>query len=239
MPAGRDAPLGSPSGWTNSTPPTSRPFLALPTSSTEWSSGTTSRDPHDEDRAAHHLPVASGAELPAVLHGTVDLPGRHVAHLDRARAARAAPDGQRHRDRAADRRPVRPDPHPRRVGGAGRRPFEQAHAAAGHAVPRDGAVVRAGGARVLAGCAPVVLLRGGVRRRDHDGLRQPDASGVRLGDGARGQRPERGEPERRADDELAHHRAGAGGPAVRHGRVRMVLHRRRSLLPRRARQPAG
>ena len=50
------------------------------------------------------------------------------------------------------------------------------------------------------------------------------------------QRAERGQPQQRPDDQLPHRRARARRPAVRHRRLRLVLHGRRPLLHRGARR---
>ena len=153
------------------------------------------------DGRRRDLPVDPRPQLPAVLQRSADLADRQLAHARRADAARAT--SSPHNGvalgvlAAAQFGPVLVA---RTVGRPGRRPFRQAQAAAHRADDRDGAVVRARGARVQRPPAGAGDLRGRVDRRRHRRVRQPGAPGVRGRDGARRRHAERGEPQQRADD---------------------------------------
>ena len=83
-------------------------------------------------RREAHVPLAAAPQLPHLLHVAGRVVHRHVAAARRPDAARAAPDRQRHRPRAAHRHPVRPDAAPRRLGRRRHRPPRQAPAHDGH-----------------------------------------------------------------------------------------------------------
>ena len=117
------------------------------------------------------------------------------------------PDRQRIRRRPAHRVPVRAGAVARRVGRARRRPFRQAPPADDRAEHRDGAVVRA---RVRSRSwttrrsARSTSSRCRWRSRSRSTTRPGARSSSRW---SRGPRPQRGEPEQRADDERPRHRA--------------------------------
>ncbi len=126
--------------------------------------------------------------------------------------------------------PVRTHPGAIALGRCRGGPHEQAPPAAHHPAARDGPILLAGGARVLARCPAARVLRLRGVRRVLPSLRQPGAPFLRQRDGPPHRRAQRGHPLQRHGQHLAHRRARHRRYPHRDRRLRLGVHHRRRVL---------
>ena len=185
-------------------------------------------------RAARHVPVAAGPQLPALRLGSTGLAHRHLDAAGGAGLARPRTHELRYRARHRHRVAVRPVAAARPVGRRAGRPRRQAEAAARHP---DGARARGPGARPPRHrrCRSV-LARAGARhraRRDRRG-RHAGAAVVRRRDGRQG-RPDQCRRHQLHDlQHRPHPRPGRRRCHDQRGRHRLGVRRERGIERRRA-----
>jgi hypothetical protein len=114
-----------------------------------------------------------------------------------------------------------------------RRPLPQVALAGLGAGPRHGPVVRLGVARFDGRAASIGHIRGRLVRRRDLRTRQPGPTLARGGDGRRGARTQRSQPQQWADGRFPSHRTRARRVAHLDRRVSLVLRGRQHVLRRR------